>query len=150
MDMPHLIELDWHAAMGDGADNGSLALWIDGHMSSLITGVDNDTRRIDTTRLGAIAGIDNGTRGFYHFDAFESRRLTYIGEDPTASIAMAEPAVVTDLAEIAAWTEVDESEPEEAALLQEVLDYAEQVEQEASGNDELQQEEQHFLPWLND
>ncbi len=40
---------------------------------------DNDTRRIDRVRLGAVAGIDTGTRGTYYFDAFESRRQTAIG-----------------------------------------------------------------------
>jgi hypothetical protein len=29
--------------------------------------------------LGAVAGIDAGTRGTYYFDAFESRRQNYIG-----------------------------------------------------------------------
>jgi len=41
--------------------------------------MDNDTRRIDRVRLGAITGIDAGTRGTYYFDAFMSRRQTYIG-----------------------------------------------------------------------
>jgi hypothetical protein len=29
--------------------------------------------------LGAVAGIDSGTRGTIFFDAFESRRQSYIG-----------------------------------------------------------------------
>jgi hypothetical protein len=41
--------------------------------------MDNDTRRIDRVRLGALTGIDTGTRGTYYFDAFESRRQNYIG-----------------------------------------------------------------------
>ena len=41
--------------------------------------VDNDTRRIDGVQLGAVSGIDKGTRGTYYFDAFESQRQTYIG-----------------------------------------------------------------------
>jgi hypothetical protein len=32
--------------------------------------------------LGAISGLDSGTRGTYYFDAFESRRQTYIGLAP--------------------------------------------------------------------
>ena len=44
-----------------------------------LTGVSNYTRRIDRVRLGPVAGIDTGTRGRYYFDAFESRKLTYIG-----------------------------------------------------------------------
>jgi hypothetical protein len=53
--------------------------WIDGVQQADLTGVDNDTRRIDQSRLGAVSGVDNGTRGTYFFDAFESRRSTYIG-----------------------------------------------------------------------
>jgi len=29
--------------------------------------------------LGAVSGVDNGTRGTYFFDAFKSRRSTFIG-----------------------------------------------------------------------
>lgn len=78
-DVPHSLELDWRAATAGGANNGGLALWIDGTQRANLTGVDNDTRRIDRVRLGAVTGIDNGTRGTYYFDAFESRRAAYIG-----------------------------------------------------------------------
>jgi hypothetical protein len=78
-DAPHFIEIDWQAATAVGANNGSLTLWLDGAQQANLTGIDNDTRRIDRVRLGAIAGIDSGTRGTYYFDAFESRRSTYIG-----------------------------------------------------------------------
>jgi hypothetical protein len=44
--------------------------------------VDNDTRRIDRIRLGAVSGLDSGTSGIYYFDAFESHRQTYIGPVP--------------------------------------------------------------------
>jgi serine protease len=78
-DAPHALELDWRASTAGGANNGGLTLWIDGVQQADLTGVDNDTRRIDQIRLGAVSGVDNGTRGTYFFDAFESRRLTYIG-----------------------------------------------------------------------
>jgi len=78
-DARHPIELDWQAATAAGANNGSLTLWIDGTQRANLTGIDNDTRRIDRVRLGAIAGIDTRTRGTYYFDAFESRRQTPIG-----------------------------------------------------------------------
>ncbi len=77
-DASHFIELDWRAATAAGANNGGLTLWIDGAQLAGLTEVDNDTRRIDRVRLGAVAGIDSGTRGTYYFDAFESRRQTYI------------------------------------------------------------------------
>jgi hypothetical protein len=78
-DGPHAIELDWRAATAAGANNGGLTLWIDGAQKANSTTVDNDTRRIDRIRLGPVSGIDSRTRGTEYFDAFESRRQTYIG-----------------------------------------------------------------------
>jgi hypothetical protein len=78
-DAPHPIELHWRASTAAGANNGGLTLWIDGVQRANTTGIDNDTRRIESIRLGAVAGIDTGTRGTEYFDAFESRRQTYIG-----------------------------------------------------------------------
>jgi hypothetical protein len=76
---PHSIELDWIAAITSGPSNGSLTLWIDGIGKVTLAGVDNSGKRIDRIRLGALTGIDAGTRGTYYFDAFESRRQNYIG-----------------------------------------------------------------------
>ncbi len=84
-DASHFIELDWLAATGVGANNGSLTLWIDGVQMQIVGGVDNDTRRVDEVRLGPLAGIDFGTSGTEFFDAFESRRVTYIGPDGGAT-----------------------------------------------------------------
>ena len=78
-DAPHFIELDWRAATAAGANNGGLTLWIDNVQKANLTTVDNDTRRMDRVRLGAVAGMDTGTSGTYYFDAFESHRQTFIG-----------------------------------------------------------------------
>ena len=78
-DSPHFIELDWRAASAAGANDGGLTLWLDRAQLANLTGVDNDTRRIDRACLGPVAEIDTGTRGTEYFDAFESRRQTYIG-----------------------------------------------------------------------
>ena len=78
-DAPHPVEIDWQAATAAGATNGYLTLWIDGAQKANLTGVSNSSRRIDRVRLGPSSGIDTGTRGRYYFDAFESRKLTYIG-----------------------------------------------------------------------
>jgi len=78
-DALHSIEIDWRASTAPGANNGGLTLWIDGVQQVDLTGVDNDTWRVDSARLGALSGIDTGTRGTYYFDAFASRRQTYIG-----------------------------------------------------------------------
>jgi subtilisin family serine protease len=78
-DASHIIEFDWRAATSAGANDGGLTLWIDEVQKANIPGIDNDTRRIDRALIGAAAGLDTGTRGTYYFDAFESRRQTYIG-----------------------------------------------------------------------
>jgi hypothetical protein len=79
-DAPHFIELDWRAATTTLTHNGGLSIWIDGVQKANLTTIDNDTRRIDSVRLGAVSGIDSGTRGVYYFDDFVSRRQTYIGQ----------------------------------------------------------------------
>jgi hypothetical protein len=78
-DAPHAIEFDWQASSAAGANNGSLAIWIDGMQQAGLTGVDNDTLRVDRVRLGPITALDATTSGTYYFDAFESRRQNYIG-----------------------------------------------------------------------
>lgn len=73
------VELDWQAASGAGANDGSLTLWLDGEEVDGITGLDTDERRVDLARLGAVNNNAGTASGALYFDAFESRRLTYIG-----------------------------------------------------------------------
>ena len=82
-DASHRIEIDWQSATSAGANNGSLRLWIDGISEATptqtLSGIDNDTLRIEQVQLGPQGVIDAGTRGTYYFDAFVSRRTTFIG-----------------------------------------------------------------------
>ena len=78
-DAAHAIELDWAAASGPGVNNGSLSLWIDGAQVANLTGLDNDTHRIEQARLGPYVGIDAATSGTEYFDAYVSGRSSYIG-----------------------------------------------------------------------
>jgi hypothetical protein len=78
-DAAHFIELDWRASSAAKMNDGFLTFWVDGVQLANLARVDNDTRRIDEVRLGAVAGVDSGTRGTYYFDTFESRDQTYIG-----------------------------------------------------------------------
>jgi len=73
-DTAHYFELDWQSAV-----SGRVDWWIDGVAQAAVTGFDNSARRIDQVRLGTVAGLDSGTTGTVFFDAFESRRQTYIG-----------------------------------------------------------------------
>jgi hypothetical protein len=102
-DVQHFLELDWRASSAVGANNGGLTFWIDGSQQSNLTGIDNDTRRIDRSRLGAVAGIDTATRGIEYLDAFEARRTSYIGADtsvpiPTLTFTATAPFIPTQTA----------------------------------------------------
>lgn len=73
-DGEHQIEVEWDGASLPGDNDGKLKFKIDGVVRANRTGLDNDTFRIDRVRLGAVMGIDTGTRGIYYFDQFESYR----------------------------------------------------------------------------
>jgi hypothetical protein len=83
----NVIEIEWWAASAAGANNGGANLWINSGIgnpnppspSASLSNLDNDTKRIEFVRLGAISGLNDGTLGTYYLDAFESRRQTYIG-----------------------------------------------------------------------
>jgi hypothetical protein len=70
-DAPHLIELEWRASSAPGANNGIFSLRVDGALRSNMTGIDNDTRRLEYVRLGAFGSIGS-TRGTYYYDNFQS------------------------------------------------------------------------------
>jgi hypothetical protein len=121
-DTPHVIELDWQAATAVGANNGSLTFWIDNLQRAQITGIDNDTRRIDRVRLGAVAGIDAGTLGVTYVDAFVSQRQSYIG-----------PAGV--LAADAVVAPADEGDPNQIFTSDEPTEEAEEEPSESTTDD---------------
>ena len=78
-DAPHVIEVDWVAASAVGANDGYLTFWIDGVEQGSLVGIDDDSYRMERVRLGLVYISATGTSGTYFFDAFESRRQTYIG-----------------------------------------------------------------------
>lgn len=93
---PFSIEIDWQAATAPGANDGTLAQWIDGQSVATVTGIDNDLAAIDSARLGAVTAIDHpSTRGVLVFDAFESRREDAIG--PAGSLSLGSSAPATQL-----------------------------------------------------
>jgi hypothetical protein len=73
----HVVEIGWRRATTAHAD-GSLSLWIDGHAAAQLTGLDNGGTALGFARLGAM-GLKPGANGVVSFDAFESRRDSYIG-----------------------------------------------------------------------
>jgi hypothetical protein len=78
-DAPHLIELDWLAASAAGANNGQAVFWVDGVQQGVISGIDNDSHRVDSARFGTVYLGSATMSGTIYFDAYESRRQTYIG-----------------------------------------------------------------------
>ena len=74
----HSVEVDWRRATGPDANDGGLQLWIDGASVADLTGLDNAASGIDFVRLGALS-VKAGAAGQLRFDAFESRRTSYIG-----------------------------------------------------------------------
>jgi RHS repeat-associated protein len=86
----HYFEIEWKAARFLGTNDGYMRWWIDGSSKSGISTIDNDATQIDLVNLGAVTGIDTSTRGTYYFDGFESRKDTYIGNQPLNSMFNAE------------------------------------------------------------
>jgi hypothetical protein len=86
----HYFELDWKAATSSTKSDGYLRLWINGINRTTLT-LANSNWRINRERLGAVDAIKNGTRGTIYFDAFESRRTTYIGPAPVESNTLPAP-----------------------------------------------------------
>ena len=76
----HAIELEWVAAPSPEVHDGYANLWVDNVWSyPTVTDLDNDMLRVDYVRLGAVDGIDDGTRGTFYIDAFKSLRWSSIG-----------------------------------------------------------------------
>jgi hypothetical protein len=78
-DASHYIEVDWKASSASGANNGYITLWLDGTSSDTQSGIDNDTKRVNEGRLGAVANVDSGTTGTIYFDKFQANKTEYIG-----------------------------------------------------------------------
>jgi hypothetical protein len=140
-DAPHAIELAWQAATAPGANNGSLTLWIDGVQKGVLSKIDNDTRRVDRIRLGAIAGLDAGTKGRYYFDGFKSTRTNYIG--PTAAAAGGE--------EVLDSADTNEDSQADAPVIEEdlSLDDVGIVEEDGQVGEQEETSQQIYLPFTS-
>ena len=67
-DAPHKIRHEWQASSAAGADDGYLKLYIDNVLVETISGVDNDTKTIETISFGAVSAIDATTSGIFYMD----------------------------------------------------------------------------------
>jgi len=87
----HAVEIQFVAAAAPNANDGSASLYLDGALKQSLTGIDNDTRLVDAVKLGAVSGIDAGTRGTLSIDDFESRRHSFIGLLPDPGVDLPTP-----------------------------------------------------------
>jgi len=78
-DAPHAVEVAWTRSSTPTSNDGTFELWIDGDLRSTLTGLDNHAGAVDFTRLGALS-VKPGASGTLYWDAFESRRVQYVGE----------------------------------------------------------------------
>jgi hypothetical protein len=69
----HAIEIAWQAGT-----SASFMLYIDGALKQTLTGLNTNTLRVDTVRLGPQSAL-GGVTGAEYFDNFTSTRTTYIG-----------------------------------------------------------------------
>ena len=85
-DTAHAIELYYHAATSNGANNGEFSLWVDGIQRVDDINLDNDLRVVDYVHLEVkLVGTPN-VLGTVYFDGFKSHRNTYIGLDSSVPV----------------------------------------------------------------
>jgi hypothetical protein len=76
----HVIEVDWQAATGPGANDGSLALYLDGVLKETVSGLDSDTQVVNTLKMGFTSRLGGkNISGTFYMDEFVSDSDAYIG-----------------------------------------------------------------------
>jgi hypothetical protein len=70
---PQVVELRWSRASAPGANDGSLALWVDGALVSSLPDLPNSRGALQFVRLGALA-VKSGATGSMCWDEFDSWR----------------------------------------------------------------------------
>jgi hypothetical protein len=71
----HALRVDWQSGPATGGTAGSLKLLVDGTTVVAQTG-NTSTLRIESTRLGLVAGMNASSTGTAYIDTFVSTRLT--------------------------------------------------------------------------
>jgi Zn-dependent metalloprotease len=79
-DGPHVIEVDWQAASGPGANDGTLALYLDDVLRETLSAMDTDAEVVTTITLGFTSKTEGVTvSGSMYLDEFASDSDAYIG-----------------------------------------------------------------------
>ncbi len=71
----HALQVDWVSGPATGAAQGSLRLSVDGATASTLTG-NSSNLRVESVRLGLVAGTSASSTGTAFFDSFVSTRNT--------------------------------------------------------------------------
>ena len=71
---PHSIEIAWQSST-----TASASLYTDGTLRQTLTGLNTSAYLLETVRLGPSAGLASGASGTLYFDAFVSKRSSYVG-----------------------------------------------------------------------
>lgn len=71
----HAVLFEWAAASAPGAADGHARLQLDGGPEVALDGLANGNLRVERALLGAVSGVDTGTRGSIYFDEFVSTRF---------------------------------------------------------------------------
>jgi hypothetical protein len=85
----HLVEVEWWTASEPDANDGYLSLWLDDSRMEELTGINNDTRRVDFAEMGVLSPSSADIEGTLYFDDFSSNRNGHIGPDENLSLMMA-------------------------------------------------------------
>lgn len=72
-DGPHLLDFDLTTATTNSSADGALAMSIDGVLKETKTGIQNNLRKVDTVRLGAMT-VKSAASGSIYLDEFKSNR----------------------------------------------------------------------------
>jgi len=112
-DRVHFLEVGWRAAPSPDVADGAFLFWVDGVLSASDEALNNQPFRIDTVRMGAVSGVDSGTRGAVFFDAFTSNQGGAIGPDPDITLPAPTPppdlifADGFEVGNLSAWSAVN-------------------------------------------
>jgi hypothetical protein len=75
---PTEVEIDLRASSAPLANDGRFELFVNGVSQAVLTGLDNDTTRVDYVRMGTMS-VKTGASGTMFFDGFASQRRSRIG-----------------------------------------------------------------------
>jgi hypothetical protein len=79
-DAPHVIEIDWQASSGPGANDGFTSLYVDDVLLETLGNLDNDTMVVENFKIGFTSKLTGKTiSGVFYVDDVATSNSGYIG-----------------------------------------------------------------------